>query len=60
MGNTFRMKAIERKDKSEVYRKKAEECLLDALDISERAEGSIHPRVGSILMNLGNVYFDRR
>ena len=34
LGNTFRMKAIERRDKCEVYRKKAEDCLLDALDIT--------------------------
>ena len=43
-----------------MYRKKAEDCLLDALDITEKIEGSIHPQVGSILLNLGNVYFDRR
>lgn len=54
------MKAIERRDKCEVYRKKAEDCLLDALDITQKIEGSIHPQVGSILLNLGNVYFDRK
>lgn len=51
---------MERRDKCEVYRKKAEEVLLDSLEITERNEGSIHPQVGSILMSLGNVYFDRK
>lgn len=54
------MKAIERRDKCEAYRKKAQDCLLDALELAERAEGSIHPQIGSILLNLGNVYFDKR
>lgn len=34
LGNTYRMKAMEKRDKCEIYRKKAEECLLDALDIA--------------------------
>ena len=54
------MKAMEKREKSQVYRRKAEECLLDSLEITERIQGSIHPQVGSILMNLGNVYFDKK
>lgn len=60
LGTNYRMKAIERRDKCELYRNKAEENLLDALKIIEELEGSIHPQVGSILMALGNVYFDKR
>jgi hypothetical protein len=60
LGSNYRMKALERKDKSDSYRRKAEECLLDALELAERVEGNISPQVGSILMSLGNVYFDKR
>lgn len=31
LGNNYRLKAIERRDKSDNYRDKAEECLIDAL-----------------------------
>ena len=60
LGSNYRMKALERRDKSEVYRKKGEECLLDALEMTEQVEGNISPQVGSILMSLGNIYFDKR
>jgi hypothetical protein len=33
---------------------------LDALQIAEAHEGNISPLVGSIMMALGNIYFDRR
>ena len=54
------MKALERRDKSELYRKKGEECLLDALEMTEQVEGNISAQVGRILMSLGNIYFDKR
>jgi uncharacterized protein HemY len=60
LGSNYRMKALERKEKSESYRKRAEECLLDGLELAERVEGNISPQVGSLLMALGNVYFDKR
>lgn len=60
LGSNYRMKAIERKDKAESYRKKGEEFLLDALQTAENAEGNISPLVGTILMSLGNIYFDRK
>lgn len=60
LGANFRMKALERREKAEIYRKKGEECLLDALQLAESAEGNISPLVGTIMVALGNIYFDRR
>ena len=31
LGNNYRLKAIEKREKSDNYRDKAEECLIDAL-----------------------------
>lgn len=60
LGNNYRLKAIERREKSDNYRDKAEECLIDALEISEKLQGNGDVQIASILENLGNVYFDKR
>ena len=54
------MKALERRQKCDLYRRKGEECLLDALQLAENSEGNISPLVGTIMMSLGNIYFDKR
>ena len=49
LGNNYRMKAIERRDKSDHYRDKAEECLIDALEISEKLQGNGDVQIAKIL-----------
>jgi hypothetical protein len=34
LGSNYRMKALERREKGDMYRKKGEECLLDALQLA--------------------------
>ena len=34
LGSNYRMKALERQEKKDIYRKKGEECHLDALQIA--------------------------
>jgi hypothetical protein len=34
LGTNYRMKALEKREKAESYRKKGEDCLLDALQIA--------------------------
>jgi hypothetical protein len=60
LGSNYRMKALEKREKCDIYRKKGEEALLDALQLAETAEGNISPLVGTIMMSLGNIYFDKR